>query len=69
MVAPAHRRAGPAGAPGVGRIASVAAPLAVPPIREWGGTGLLFVIFAAVFRIAAAGALGLPDRRAQVPQD
>ena len=33
------------------------APLAVPPIREWGGTGLLFGIFGAVFLIAAAGAL------------
>ena len=65
----ALRATGSGWAAGVGRIASVLAPLAVPPIREWGGTGLLFAIFGAVFLVAAAGALGLPERRAQVLQD
>ncbi len=65
----ALRATGSGWAAGVGRIASVLAPLAVPPIREWGGTGLLFGIFGAVFLVAAAGALGLPERRAQVLQD
>lgn len=63
------RATGSGWAAGVGRIASVLAPLAVPPIRELGGTGLLFAIFGTVFLIAAAGALGLPERRAQVLQD
>jgi putative MFS transporter len=63
------RATGSGWAAGVGRIASVLAPLAVPQIREWGGTTLLFAIFGAVFLIAAGGALGLPERRAQVLQD
>jgi putative MFS transporter len=63
------RATGSGWAAGIGRIASVLAPLAVPQIREWGGTGLLFGIFGAVFLVAAAGALGLPERRAQVLQD
>ena len=63
------RATGSGWAAGVGRIASVLAPLAVPVIREWGGTGLLFGIFGAVFLVAAVGALGLPERRAQVLQD
>ncbi len=65
----ALRATGSGWAAGAGRIASVLAPLAVPPIREWGGTGLLFGIFGAVFLIAAAGALALPERRAQILQD
>ena len=63
------RATGSGWAAGVGRIASVLAPLAVPQIRDWGGTALLFGIFGAVFLIAAVGALGLPERRAQVLQD
>ena len=63
------RATGSGSAAGVGRIASVLAPLAVPPIRDWGGTGLLFGIFGAVFLVAAAGALALPERRAQILQD
>ena len=63
------RATGSGWAAGVGRIASVLAPLAVPVIRGWGGTGLLFAIFGAVFLVAAVGALGLPERRAQVLQD
>jgi putative MFS transporter len=41
----------------------VIAPLAVPPLRESGGTGLLFGVFAAVFVVAALGALALPELR------
>ncbi|MBM9468682.1 MFS transporter [Nakamurella leprariae] len=64
---PTHARGTGAGwAAGVGRIASVIAPLAVPPLRELGGTGLLFGLFGAVFLIAAAGSLLLPERRGQV---
>lgn len=65
----ALRATGSGWAAGVGRIASVLAPLAVPPIREWGGTALLFGIFGAVFLLAAGGALALPERRAQVLED
>jgi len=65
----ALRATGSGWAAGVGRIASVLAPLAVPQIRDLGGTALLFAIFGAVFLVAAAGALGLPERRAQVLQD
>lgn len=65
----ALRATGSGWAAGVGRIASVLAPLAVPPIREWGGTALLFGIFGAVFLLAAGGARALPERRAQVLDD
>ncbi|WP_370514043.1 MFS transporter [Cellulomonas sp. JZ18] len=56
------RSTGAGWAAGVGRTASILAPLAVPPLREAGGTGLLFAVFAAVFVVAAAGALALPER-------
>lgn len=56
------RTTGAGWAAGVGRIASVVAPLVVPPLRTLGGTTLLFVVFAAVFVVAAAGSLVLPER-------
>jgi putative MFS transporter len=56
------RTTGAGWAAGVGRIASVVAPLAVPPLRSLGGTPLLFAIFAAVFVVAAASSLLLPER-------
>lgn len=56
------RTTGAGWAAGVGRTASVLAPLAVPPLREVGGTPLLFTVFAGVFVVAALGALALPDR-------
>ncbi|WP_425267383.1 MFS transporter [Cellulomonas shaoxiangyii] len=56
------RTTGAGWAAGVGRTASILAPLAVPPLREAGGTALLFTIFAAVFVVAASGALALPER-------
>ena len=55
------RTTGAGWAAGVGRTASILAPLAVPQLREVGGTGLLFTVFAAVFVVAALGALALPD--------
>ncbi|MGV8966171.1 MAG: MFS transporter [Cellulomonas sp.] len=60
------RGTGSGSAAGIGRIASILAPLAVPPLRELGGTSLLFVVFAAVFVVAALGALRLPERRGLV---
>ena len=57
------RGTGSGSAAGIGRISSILAPLAVPPLRELGGTSLLFVVFAAVFVVAALGALRLPERR------
>jgi putative MFS transporter len=65
----ALRATGSGWAAGVGRIASILAPLAVPPIRSLGGTTGLFIIFGVVFMIAAAAALGLPERRKQPLQD
>ncbi|WP_307802762.1 MFS transporter [Cellulomonas dongxiuzhuiae] len=56
------RTTGAGWAAGIGRTASVLAPLAVPQLRELGGTGLLFTVFAAVFVVAALGALALPER-------
>ena len=57
------RGTGAGWAAGFGRIASILAPLVVPPLRSAGGTGLLFAVFAAAFLIAALAALGLPERR------
>jgi putative MFS transporter len=57
------RGTGAGWAAGVGRIASVLAPLAVPPLRAAGGTGLLFGVFAAVFVAAALGSLTFPELR------
>ncbi|UZN03016.1 MFS transporter [Cellulomonas sp. S1-8] len=55
------RTTGAGWAAGIGRTASVLAPLAVPQLRELGGTTLLFTVFAAVFVVAALGATALPD--------
>jgi putative MFS transporter len=64
----ALRGTGAGWAAGVGRIASIAAPLAVPPLLALGGAPVLFVVFAAVFVVAALGALALPELRG-VPLD
>lgn len=61
---PTRLRATGAGwAAGVGRIASILAPLAVPFIRDLGGTLTLFVVFSAFFVVAALGSFWLPERR------
>ncbi|GAA3624618.1 MFS transporter [Microbacterium awajiense] len=57
------RATGSGWAAGVGRIASILAPLAVPGLLLAGGTPLLFVVFAVFFGVAAVAAWGLADRR------
>ena len=57
------RGTGSGWAAGVGRIASIVAPLSVPPLLVLGGAPLLFVVFGAVFLVAAAAALALPELR------
>jgi putative MFS transporter len=57
------RGTGAGWAAGIGRIASVLAPLSVPVLRGAGGTGLLFTVFAAVFVVAALVSLLLPELR------
>lgn len=59
------RGTGSGGAAGFGRIASIIAPLAVPPLQSLGGTGLLFAVFAVAFLLAAGAALLLPEKRGQ----
>ncbi|GAA1839296.1 MFS transporter [Microlunatus capsulatus] len=57
------RGTGAGWAAGVGRIASVVAPLCVPLLSGAGGTGLVFGVFAGVFVLAAAAATALPELR------
>lgn len=57
------RATGSGWAAGVGRIASILAPLSVPLLMDLGGLLLLFVVFAVCFAVAAAAAWGLADRR------
>lgn len=57
------RATGSGWAAGVGRIASIVAPLVVPPLLLAGGAPVLFVVFAVFFAVAAAAAWGLVDRR------
>ncbi|TFD04228.1 MFS transporter [Cryobacterium sp. TMT1-66-1] len=65
-VYPTRIRATGAGwAAGSGRVAAILAPLAVPLLREAGGTGLLFAVFAGFFVVAALGTFGLPEKRGQ----
>ncbi|HEX6909407.1 MAG TPA: MFS transporter [Longimicrobium sp.] len=63
-VYPTHVRATGAGwAAGFGRIASIIAPLTVPPLMAMGGAGAVFGVFAAFFGVAIVGALLLPEWR------
>ena len=55
------RGRGTGAAAGFGRLASILAPLIVPPLVAAGGVGWLFVLFAAAFAIAALAALCLPE--------
>ena len=59
------RATGAGWAAGFGRIASILAPLSVPPLLAIGNNLLVFVVFAAFFLLAAAFALGLPERRGE----
>ncbi|MFC7431236.1 MULTISPECIES: MFS transporter [unclassified Agrococcus] len=57
------RGTGTGAAAGFGRIASIVAPLIVPPLVLLGGTPLLFAVFAAAFALAAGAAFLLPEQR------
>jgi putative MFS transporter len=59
----ALRGTGSGWAAGVGRIASILAPLAVPLLTGMGGNVLLFSVFAVFFLVAAGAALALADKR------
>jgi putative MFS transporter len=61
----ALRATGAGAAAGFGRIASIAAPLCVPPLLAAGGNGLVFGTFAAFFVLAALAAVALPERRGE----
>ncbi|GAA1527568.1 putative MFS transporter [Microbacterium ginsengiterrae] len=63
------RGTGSGWAAGVGRIASIIAPLLVPVLLGVGGAPLLFVVFAAFFVTGAVAAWGLVDRRGQPLDD
>ncbi|WP_127818058.1 MFS transporter [Microbacterium sp. CPCC 204701] len=63
------RATGSGWAAGVGRIASIVAPLAVPPLLTAGGAPVLFIVFAVFFAVAAAAAWGLADRRGRALDD
>lgn len=56
-------------AAGVGRVASIVAPLMVPVLLAAGGAGVLFTVFGGCFLIAAGAAWGLADRRGQALDD
>ena len=57
------RATGSGWAAGVGRIASIVAPLVVPWVLGWGSVPILFVVFAVFFAIAAIATWGLSDLR------
>lgn len=57
------RGTGAGWAAGIGRIASIIAPLAVPLLTGFGGNVLLFSVFAGFFLIAAGASLRLADKR------
>ena len=63
------RATGAGWAAGVGRIASIVAPLCVPPMLAAGGAPLLFIVFATFFVLAAAAAWALADHRGAALDD
>jgi putative MFS transporter len=63
------RATGAGWAAGVGRIASIIAPLLVPIMLVAGGAGLTFTVFSVFFVIAAAAAWGLVDRKGKTLDD
>ncbi|WP_019179208.1 MFS transporter [Microbacterium yannicii] len=63
------RATGSGWAAGVGRIASIVAPLSVPVLLAAGGAPVLFVVFAVFFALAALAAWGLADRRGAALDD
>jgi putative MFS transporter len=65
----ALRATGAGAAAGFGRIASILAPLSVPPLLELGGSGLVFGTFAAFFVLGAIATRWLPERRGEALDD
>ncbi len=63
------RGTGAGWAAGIGRIASVVAPIAAPVLLLAGGAPVLFVVFAACFLLAAGASWGLVDRRGAALDD
>jgi putative MFS transporter len=63
------RGTGAGAAAGFGRLASITAPLCVPPLLEAGGTGLVFGTFAAFFVLGGLATWWLPERRGQRLED
>lgn len=63
------RATGAGAAAGFGRLASIAAPLCVPPLVDAGGTGLVFGTFSAFFVLGALATWGLPERRGRSLDD
>lgn len=63
------RATGAGWAAGVGRIASIVAPLSVPPLVALGGVPLPFAMFGAFFLVAAAVTWGLADARGAALDD
>src|SRR3954454_9415882 len=65
----ALRATGAGAAAGFGRIASILAPLCVPPLLDAGGSGLVFGTFAAFFLLGAGASRWLPERRGESLDD
>lgn len=63
------RATGAGWAAGVGRIASILAPLSVPVLLGAGGAPTLFIVFAAFFAVAVVATWGLVDRRGRALDD
>ena len=63
------RGAGTGSAAAFGRIASIIAPLLVPPLLAASGQWLVFAVFAAAFVVAASAAFLLPERMGQALED
>ena len=63
------RATGAGWAAGFGRIASIVAPFAIPPLQSAGGSALVFAVFAAFFLMAAVATWGLPEQRGKFLED
>lgn len=63
------RGTGTGAAAGFGRIASIIAPLIVPPVIAFGGPVMLFALFASAFAVAALAALTLPEQKGKALAD
>ncbi|NLZ57558.1 MAG: MFS transporter [Corynebacterium sp.] len=67
---PTHvRGTGTGAAAGFGRIASIIAPLIVPPVIAFGGPVMLFALFSSAFAVAAVAAFTLPEQKGKALAD